>query len=59
MGDTSLSRAVVPAAADGIAPVQTLVSFVLTSDVSRCSKLRVQKLNLFDHIVGNGEQRRR
>jgi hypothetical protein len=33
--------------------------FVPTSDVSRRSKLRVQMLNLFDHLVGADDQRRR
>jgi hypothetical protein len=27
--------------------------------VSRCSKVRERKAELFDHLVGNGEQRRR
>jgi len=28
---------------------------VLTADVSKCSKWRIQKLVLFDHLVSTGE----
>jgi hypothetical protein len=33
--------------------------YVPGADLSRCSKLRVQNLNLFDHLVGAREQRGR
>src|SRR5262245_43246755 len=34
-------------------------SFVPPTDLSKCSKLRERRLNLLDHLVGAGEQRRR
>jgi len=52
------SRSARPPTTDTVRCSAEVVGTVPTSDVSRCSILRVQKLDLFDHLISTGEQRR-